>query len=57
MKCVVEGCREPAICRYCAQHRPGDLPPDLERPSVGPDEDTVDLRPEWIASEETRESV
>ena len=46
MRCLAEGCSKPAVCRYCHDHRPEGLPLDLERPSVGPDAETVDLHPE-----------
>ena len=43
MRCSVDGCRQPAVCRYCVDHRPEGLPFDLERPWAGPDAITVDL--------------
>ncbi len=46
MRCVVDGCTDPAICRYCLVHQPQDLAAlGLERPAIGPDAETVDLRP------------
>ena len=51
MKCCVDDCREPAVCRYCLAHRPSWLPREFERPAVGPDAETADLRPEDLSSE------
>lgn len=56
MKCVIDHCRRPAICRYCDRHRPSGLPLDIERPTAPANDPTINVRlPSWMADAETLE--